>query len=79
MTLPKASSAWQPSSWRPWLFGPQAERGAAVVCPSGHGMSIGGGQRFGSSHGIDAEGRVSPSVVCHSCGWHVSVRLAGWP
>lgn len=29
-------------------------------------------------HGVDREGRVTPSVRCQDCGWVALVRLAGW-
>jgi hypothetical protein len=78
MELPQAAG-WEPASWRSWLFGPERLQGAAVVCPSGHAFSIGGGRPFGSVHSIDAQGNVQPSVVCPDCDWHVMVRLQGWP
>jgi len=33
-----------------------------------------------TSHSIDAQGVVTPSVVCpmDGCSWHVWVKLAGW-
>jgi hypothetical protein len=44
---------WTPGTWMRWLFGPTNEVGAAVVCQQcGRGMSIGGGQAFGSCHTI---------------------------
>jgi hypothetical protein len=71
---------WTPGTWMRWLFGPANEVGAAIVCPQcGRGMSIGGGQRFGSVHTIGADGRVSPSVLCPGCSWHTFIRLNGWP
>lgn len=71
---------WTPGTWRRWLFGPARVVGAAVVCPQcGRGMSIGGGERFGSCHTIDPTGIVRPSVVCRGCSWHVFIRLVGWP
>lgn len=71
---------WRPGTWVRWLFGPTAIVGAAVICPTcGRGMSIGGGQPFGSCHSIAPDGTVSPSVVCHSCSWHTFIRLADWP
>jgi hypothetical protein len=31
-------------------------------------------------HHVKPNGEVWPSVVCaHGCGWHVYVRLEGWP
>lgn len=78
MTIPLARSRWQPSTWMPWLFGPQSDRGAVITCPNGHAFSIGGGRVFGSVHSIDNGGAVSPSVVCPHCSFHVFARLDGW-
>lgn len=77
--LPRGvTAAWTEGSWFPWLFGPRMVRGAAVVCPSGHAFSIGGGHVFGSCHSIQDDGSVAPSVVCPHCGWHVFIRLDSW-
>jgi hypothetical protein len=71
---------WQPGTWMRWIFGPSGITGAIVICPQcGAGMSIGGGRPFGSVHTIATDGTISPSVVCHSCAWHVFARLIGWP
>jgi hypothetical protein len=78
LNLAKIESRWAAGSWRPWLFGPDSVPGAAVVCPQGHAFSIGGQQPFGSVHRIAADGSISPSVVCPSCGWHVFAKLVGW-
>jgi hypothetical protein len=77
-SIPRGTDFWQPSTWMPWLFGPEQVQGAAVVCPNGHAMSIGGGPSFGSCHQIMEDGQVIPSIVCHSCSWHVIVALADW-
>jgi hypothetical protein len=67
-------------TWIRWFFGPAMTVGSAVFCPNcARGMSIGGGQPFGSCHSIAADGRVSPSVVCPYCQWHTFIRLADWP
>jgi hypothetical protein len=71
---------WIPGTWTRWLFGPTLRVGVAVVCPEcGRGMSIGGGQPFGSVHTITGDGTVSPSVVCPACSWHTFIRLDRWP
>lgn len=32
-----------------------------------------------SDHEIDANGKVTPSIVCpDECGWHVQATLEGW-
>ncbi len=67
--------------WSPFVYGPERRQGAVVVCPDcGGGMSVGGGNVFGSSHAIAGDGTVTPSVVCPyaGCSWHVFVRLEGW-
>jgi uncharacterized Zn finger protein len=49
-------------TWRYW-------RGRLMVtCP-------GCGQEFECDHAVDAEGRLSPSLVCPACGYHQYVRL----
>ena len=50
---------------------------AWLKCPNGHTTSV-------DNHTIDANGKVSPSVVCpgwpgiESCDWHVFIHLVGW-
>lgn len=78
MNLPR-SDGWQRGAWRPWLHpvfpGPTFKHTAALLCPGcGRAFTLGG------VHAIDANGVVSPSVVCPypPCVFHVFVRLEEW-
>lgn len=55
-----------------WLYLP-GRWTAAFRCP-------GCGRAFClAEHRIDADGQVSPSVVCpYDCGFHVGMKLEGW-
>lgn len=80
LTLPRADAGFHPGRWCAWLFGPIEAliKGAVVTCPQCLlAMSV-GGERFGSVHAIDDDGRVSPSLVCPRCSWHVFVKLESW-
>jgi DNA-directed RNA polymerase subunit RPC12/RpoP len=33
---------------------------------------------FAEGKTVDAEGNVTPSILCRSCGWHVFGRLLDW-
>jgi DNA-directed RNA polymerase subunit RPC12/RpoP len=33
---------------------------------------------FAPGKTVDAEGNVTPSILCRSCGWHVFGRLLDW-
>lgn len=64
-------------SWKPTRL-PNGSAGAIFKCPNGHiGTLV---DHEPDSHSIDAEGVVSPSVVCpeDGCGFHDHVRLVGW-
>lgn len=74
---------------------PRAERAArGVFRTSGTWwpLNVSGGGRSASfgcpqcgvegildEHVIHNDGRVEPSVVCPSCGWHDYIKLADWP
>lgn len=47
-------------------------RSAVFRCPSSHTGSL------THSHQIAADGTVTPSVICTSCGFHENLKLVGW-
>jgi len=57
----------------PWPF-PAGRPTAAMPCPKcNRAFCL-------AEHTIAGDGRVSPSVVCpHGCGYHVMMKLDGWP
>ena len=67
----------QPGEWKPILVSDQSvggrRRSARMACP---GCGTTGTLQ---DHGIDDEGRVTPSVDCTQCEYHESgVVLEGW-
>lgn len=76
ITLPRESKHWpSPGSWTFIRLSAYTSGPTARVCCAkcGEMASL-------SEHTIDAEGGVTPSVVCprKGCGWHVHVTLDGW-
>lgn len=75
-TLPRESKFWpSPGSWtfiRSTAY--LKEPTARVSCAKCGEMAT------LWEHSIDAQGKVTPSVVCpeKSCDWHVDVTLEGW-
>lgn len=57
--------------WRPLMDG--GKKSATMTCQHGHVASL-------VDHTIDANGVVSPSVVCpdDGCPFHTHVKLDGW-
>ena len=60
-------------TWIRWVY-TKGNHTAALCCPTcGHAFCLVG-------HRVNDQGDVSPSVVCpHGCGFHVMMRLDGWP
>ncbi len=72
VAIPNGDSWTQRGVWKGGRL--DGKRTATVSCPEcGRACSL-------SQHEIDAEGNVSPSVVCpyDDCDWHVWIRLEGW-
>ena len=77
MRLPRESKHWpSPGSWT-------FVRSSAEHRPAGPTARVScakyGAMASLADHSIDAEGKVTPSLVCpDECGWHVDVVLDGW-
>jgi len=71
--LVQGTERWQPGTWWPVRL-EGGRQSAFVTCPL---------CRLGAAledHEIDADGAVSPSLVCprEGCSWHVWVKLKDW-
>lgn len=70
-------------AWWPWVHSLRGEPPRVVPHFDGANITCGGCGRGIAlcNHTIAADGTVSPSVVCPhpGCGWHVFLRLDGWP
>ena len=70
-------------NWKPVRI--DGEPGAVFKCPKCGGEAVLGGEvqpkLDAGGHTMDAEGNVSPSVVCpfDPCDFHQFVTLVGWP
>jgi hypothetical protein len=65
---------WTPELLPPYWLPPESDAHKAIlVCPNGHYERI----KF---HTIDADGNVSPSVVCQGkdCNFHETIVLTNW-
>ena len=71
--LHRGDGAAPPSQWKKCHPSTMRRFKAELTCPFGHALTL-------RAHSITVDGRVQPSVVCHSlgCRFHEFVQLKDW-